>query len=232
MTTILPCPILVVSYNDDTRAALTAALNNINVSAIACANFCEAENLARQCLYNGLLVDLPTFIKSKGEEKIVAYTLANCYPTLKVRAVGSVMIPMAMPGNAKQDKSLNDFISKTCASFYPRKLRAYRRHPVCLSTILHYKGEEFRSFTQDLSWGGAFTVDVFTEKFSVEGEIIISIPELGFDLNATINWIKPWGQRQTPGIGVSFNTLDKSVEAVFADIFRSRKDFDRDRVVM
>ncbi|OHB32155.1 MAG: hypothetical protein A2X79_05610 [Desulfuromonadaceae bacterium GWB2_53_15] len=228
--TILPCPILVVSYNDDTRSALTTALINNNVDAISCANFCEAENLALQGLYNGLVVDLPTIIKSKGEEKIVAYTLANCFPTLRVRAIGSVLIPMSMPGSAKQDKSLNDFLTKTCTLFYPRKLRAFRRHQVCLSTILKYQGEEFRSFTQDLSWGGAFAVDVFTEKFSTDTEVIMSIPELGFDLSATINWIKPWGLRQTPGIGVSFKNLDKSVETAFSDIFRSRREFDRDRL--
>jgi hypothetical protein len=230
--TILPSTILVISYNDDTRAALMAALNNNNVAAIACCNFCEAEELALRGLYNGILVDLPTIIKSKGEEKIVAYTLANCFPTLRVRTVGSVLIPMSVLGSAKQDKSLNDFLTKTCTSFHPRRLREYRRHLVCISTILHYKGEEFRSFTLDLSWEGAFLVYVFTEMFSTETEAIISIPELGFALNATIHWIRPWGQRQTPGIGVSFNTLDESVEAVFANIFRARKDFDRDRLVI
>lgn len=230
--TLLPYPILVISYNDDTRAALVAALNNNNVTAIACASFCDAENLALEGKYNGILVDLPTIIKSKSEEKIVAYTLANCFPTLRVRAVGSALIPMSMPGGAKQDKNINDFLTKTCASFYPRKLRAYRRHPVCLSTILKYKGEEFRSFTQDLSWGGAYLVDVFTEKFATDTETIISFPELGFDLSSKINWINPWGQRNTPGIGVSFFTLSESVESAFAVIFRARKEFDRDRIIL
>lgn len=230
--TILPYPILIISYNDDTRSALAAALTSHNVASISCSNFCEAEHLARHTLFNGILVDLPTIIKSKGEEKVVAYTLANCFPTLRVRAVGSALVPMSMPGSSKQDKSLNDFLNKTCTSFDPRKLRAYRRHQFCMSTILRYNGEEFRSFTQDLSWGGAFLVDVFTEKFSTETEAVISFTELGFDLNTTIHWIKPWGQRQTPGIGVSFNKLDDSVEAALANLFRSRKDFDRDRMVI
>lgn len=230
--TILPYPILVVSYNDETRTALTDALSSQNVGVTACAGFCEAEDLALHGLYNGLVVDLPTIIKSKGEEKIVAYTMANCFPTLRVRAMGSVLIPMSMPGGAKQDKNLNDFLTKTCMSFYPRKLRAYRRHPVCLSAILKYKGEEFRSFTQDLSWGGAFAVDVNTEKFSTDAELIISIPDLGFDLRSTINWVKPWGKRQTPGIGVSFNKLDGSAEKALSEIFKTSKEFDRDRLVM
>lgn len=147
-------PILVVSYSDETRADLVSTLNKSGVAASPCATFCEAENLALKGLYNGLLVDLPSMIKSKGEEKIVAYTLANYFPTLRVRTMGSMLVPMAMPGSVKQDSNLVDFLSRTCSQFSPRTLRAHRRHQICVSTLLYCMGEEHRGFTMDISWGG------------------------------------------------------------------------------
>lgn len=225
-------PILVVSYTDDTRAALTATLNSCNVPSVACNSFCEAEELALQGLYSGMLVDLPSIIKSKGEEKIVAYTLANFFPTLRVRSLGSVLVPMTMPGSAKQDKSLNDFLNVTCPSFAVRKLRAYRRHPACLATIVKCNGEQYRGFTLNLAWGGAYVVDLFSEIFTGKKDITIFLPEFDLDIAASIRWIKPWGDRYAPGFGVSFNCLDESVETVFSGLLKSRKEFDRDRLVI
>ncbi len=223
-------PILVVSYVDETRAALVNTLHNNGALAASCATFCEAENLALEGLYSGLLVDLPSIIKSKGEEKIVAYTLANFFPTLRVRAMGSMLVPMAMPGSARQDKNLGDFLSKTCPEFVTRTLRVFRRHQVCISTLVHYNGEEYRGFTMDLSWGGAFIVDVFSERFTDVTDVSVTFLECGFTLDASICWIKPWGHRFPPGIGVRFKELNESVISVFSGIFKTSREFDRDRL--
>ncbi len=226
-----PHPILVVSYIDDTRAALTATLNSSNMASVACSSFCEAEKLALTGLYCGILVDLPSIVKSKGEEKIVAYTLANFFPTLRVRTMGSVLVPMSMPGSAKQDKNLSDFLNVTCLAHNPRKLRAFRRHPICLATIINYNGAEYRGFTLNISWAGAFIVELSTEKFFSGANIIISLPEFKLDIDATIRWAKPWGQRCAPGIGLVFDRLNETTEAVLAGLLKSRKEFDRDRLI-
>jgi PilZ domain len=225
-----PYPILVVAYTEETRAALVATLTNNGAVAAPCATFCEAENLALRGCYSGLLVDLPSIIKSKGEEKIVAYTLANFFPTLRVRAMGSMLIPMAMPGSAKQDKNLGDFLSVTCPAFTSRTLRVFRRHQVCISTLVQCNGKEFRGFTLDISWGGAFIVDVFSERFAGESEVIVSFLDCGFSIPSSIRWLKPWGMRSAPGIGVSFNSLDNTVIPVFSEILKTSREFDRDRL--
>lgn len=223
-------PILVVSYIDQTRASLAATVNSSGAVAHPCATFCEAENLALTGLFSGLLVDLTSIIKSKGEEKIVAYTLTNFFPTLRVRAMGSMLVPMSMPGSASQDKNLEDFLSKTCGAFTPRMLRVSRRHLVCLPTLLHYKGEEYRGFTTDISWGGAFIVDVFSDRFTAGNDVVVLLPDYGFRLDATIRWTRPWGQRFAPGIGISFGPLDESVVNVFSSLFKTSREFDRDRL--
>lgn len=226
-----PHPILVVSYVDETRTALTAALKNFGAAPLPCASFCEAENMALKGLYSGMLVDLPSMIKSKGEEKIVAYTLANFFPTLRVRTLGGMLVPMSMPGSAKQDKSLVEFLNKSCTASNPKRLREFRRHPVCLSTLVTYDNLEQRGFTLDVSWGGMFIVDLQPERFSVGDPVTIMIPEFGCHITAEVRRIKPWGiLRHPPGIGVCFGKLDESMETVIASITRTHKKFDRDRL--
>ncbi len=224
-------PILVVSYSDEIRAALTATLQDNGAIGVPCATFCEAESLALTGRYCGLLIDLPSIIKSKGEEKIVAYTLANFFPTLRVRAMGTLLVPMTMPGSAKQDKSLADFVQKSCFTFTPRSLRSYRRHPVCIPTLITCSSGQFRGFTLDLSWGGAFVVDVTSERFADEKEVVVDFPDCSIRLDAEIRWFRPWGQRFAPGTGVMFGALDDAVIPVFSGILRANRDFDRDRLV-
>jgi Tfp pilus assembly protein PilZ len=228
---LLPHPILAISYIDETRAALADILNKTGATAVPCATFCEAENIVLKELISGILVDLPSIIKSKGEEKIVAYTLANFFPTLRVRTMGGMLVPMAMPGSAKQDKNLDDFLHKTCVAFAPKRLREFRRHQVCLSTLITHKGTDYRGFTLDISWGGAFIVDLQAERFSVGDPLTIVIPEFGCQVHAEVRRIKPWGiLRHAPGIGVCFTSMDETVEAVIAGITRTRREFDRDRL--
>jgi hypothetical protein len=222
--------ILVVSYSDDVRAALVATLAKSRVNAVACENFRQAEELALLGLYNGLVIDLPSIVKAKGEEKIVAYTLANFFPTLRVRAIGGALIPMAMPGGARQDKSLNDFLTKTCVEFTPRALRSHRRHAICVPVLVNYRGEERRGMTLNLSWGGAFVVDMQAEHFQAGERVEICFPRYGGGVRALIRWVVLWGMESPPGIGVSFEEMDAELETVLAGILKTRRGFDRDRL--
>lgn len=226
-----PYPILVVSYTDETRAALADILIKTGAVPVQCSSFCEAENNALKGLYSGLLVDLPSIIKSKGEEKIVAYTLANFFPTLRVRTMGAMLVPMAMSGSARQDKSLDDFLQKSCVAYIPKQLREFRRHQVCLSTLVAHNNSEIRGFTLNISWGGMFIVDLHAERFCVGETVSVLLPEFGCRIPAEVRRIKAWGiQRQPPGIGLRISALDELVESVIAGIIRTRKEFDRDRL--
>jgi len=226
-----PYPILVVSYVDETRAALMTVLAKFGATPAPCTTFCEAENLALKGFYSGLLVDLPSIIKSKGEEKIVAYTLVNFFPTLRVRTIGSMLVPMAMSGDVKQEKNLDDFLNKSCVARAPKKLREFRRHPVCLSTLITYKCQQYRGFTLNVSWEGMFIVDLQAEKFSIGDTVSIMLPEFGCHIEAVVQRIKTWGiQRHPPGIGLLFKGLDETTEPVIASITNTRKEFDRDRL--
>jgi hypothetical protein len=130
---VISNPILVISYNADIRKALVDNLLWINAAGVPCESFLEAEDIAREGVYNGILVDLQSIVKAKGDEKVIACSLTGFYPTLRVRAIGGMLVPMAMPGDARQDNSLSDFLSRSCLAFTPRRLRLHRRRDVVLS---------------------------------------------------------------------------------------------------
>lgn len=226
----LSSPVLVISNSDETRAALEASLTQYNVSSVSCATFGEAEDFALQSMFNGLIVDIPSIVRARNDEKTIAYTLAGFFPTLRVRAMGSMLVPMTMPGEAKQDRSLNDFLTKTCAAFAPRKLRAHRRYDTCLSIIKPCSGSEERSFTLNISWGGAFVVDAHPERHTVGEELDLFFPELGLTTRATVRWIQPWGERRAPGIGVSFRQDDEMLESALSQLLKNAKEGDHDRL--
>lgn len=224
-------PILVVSYGDDIRAALVASLEKVGAVAVACSTFLEAEERALSELYHGILVDLPSMIKSKGEEKIVACSLTGFYPTLRVRTVGSMLIPMTMPGGAKQDNSLNDFISRSCAAFTPRTLRSHRRFDVCVPAMITQGNNQQRCITLNLSWDGVFLIDMHPERFQVGEELSVTFLEPELTTNVCIRWIRPWGERRPPGIGVKFHPLTDTMEAALFPLIKHPKGHDRDRIL-
>jgi hypothetical protein len=221
-------PILVISYNVDIRLALLDNLQRNSAAGVPCESFIEAEDIAREGVYNGILVDLQSIVKAKGDEKIIACSLTGFYPTLRVRALGAMLVPMAMPGDARQDSSLGAFLSTTCAAFTPRRLRLHRRRDIVIST-LRCSGEQL--FTLNMSWGGAFIVDACPEKYEIGQVLQLEFPEFEHSFSATICWIRPWGQRRIPGVGVAFHCGDERMESILAVLIQRDRNNDRDRMI-
>ncbi len=228
---LLDHPILVISVSDDTRAALSASMKPFEVELALCSTFLEAENLALKGLYSGILVDLPSIVKAKGEEKIVACSLTGFFPTLRVRVMGNMLIPMTMPGAAKQENSLGDFINRACKNFTPRQLRAHHRHAIGISVATRFAEIETRAFTLDICWGGAFIVDFNPERFAIGDLLTVFFQEPGCDVQATVCWKQSWGLRHAPGIGVKFHTLSEDLSEFMLRLLKHAKDHDRDRLV-
>lgn len=223
-------PILVIAYNGSSRNVLTAEIEKNDLRAAPCSTFAEAEELALYGCYSGLLIDLPAIVKAKGEEKIIACTLASFFPTLRVRIIGSMLVPMTLAGEARQDNSLHDFLEKSCSRFTPRRLRLYRRRPVCIATLLQEGDRVQRGYTLDISWGGAFVTDTCPERFSVGEQFDLTLHEFAITTRVTIRWIRAWGERFAPGIGVSFNQRDENLEQALRTLLKTSPELDRDRL--
>jgi Tfp pilus assembly protein PilZ len=228
---VISNPILVISYNADIRVALTENLQRNGATGIPCESFLEAEDIAREGVFNGLLVDLQSIVKAKGDEKVVACSLTGFYPTLRVRALGAMLVPMAMPGDAKQDNSLSDFLVKTCSAFTPRRLRLHRRRDIVFSTVRCSNPAAEQLFTVNMSWGGAFVVDAYPDKYEVGQELQLTFPEFEQTFTASVRWVRPWGQRRIPGVGVQFCELDQGMETILAAVLKQDRNSDRDRMV-
>ncbi len=221
------CPVLVITYDDNVRSVLARTLEPFGSRVEICSSFCEAEKIALLEPCKGLLVDLTAMIKSKAEEKTVAYTLTRFFPTLRVRAMGPMIIPMMMPGDAKQDKSLNDFLSKTCAGFVPRRLRTKKRADICVPTFIG----DLRGFTLNLSWTGVFIADMNPERFSLGERLSVSFPEFNLEVEVEVARIQLWGQHRPPGIGVKFLTVSQELDGNLSALLRSNKNSDHDRQI-
>lgn len=221
------CPVLIIAYDEDVRAVLAKSLAPFASRIESCANFCDAEKIALREPCRGILVDLTAMIKAKSEEKIVAYTLASFFPTLRVRAMGPMIVPMMMSGEAKQDKSLHEFISKTCADFTPRRLREHKRRDICLPTFIG----DYRGFTLNISWSGAFIADMNPERFSLGDRLTVSFPDFGHGAEVVVARIQLWGDHRPPGIGVEFTDFSQDLETSLRALLRSTRDSDHDRQI-
>lgn len=224
-------PILVVAYKDDARNALEKSLQAAGLEYCSAATFVEAEDIALSGLFNGMLVDLPSIVKAKDEEKIVACSLTGFYPTLRVRTMGGMLIPMTMPGEARQDSSLKDFIEKSCRNFVPRRLRASRRKDVVLSTISRQGSAESRGYTINLSWGGAFIADVCMEKYAVDQEFKLYFHEIETEVPVRVRWLQPWGFQKKPGIGIQFLESNNTLDEALLTLLQHGRDACKDRMV-
>jgi Tfp pilus assembly protein PilZ len=138
---------------------------------------------------------------------------------------------MAMPGDAKQDNSLGDFLVKTCSAFAPRRLRLHRRRDLIVSAVRACDAPEDRLFTLNISWGGAFIVDAHPEKYEIGQNVQLTFPEFEYTFNARVCWIRPWGQRRFSGIGIAFRDPDEGLESILAALLQRDKNNDRDRMI-
>ena len=224
-------PILVISYNDEARSALVASLEKSGVPAIPCSTFNQAEETALEGIYNGVVVDLQSTIKAKGDEKIIACSLTGFFPTLRVRVLGTMLVPMAMPGEARQESTIADFLARSCSQFIPRKLRFFKRREVCISALIHHGGAAERCITVNVSWGGAFFLVMTPETMQAEEEITVTLPEFEIDFKAVVCSVRPWGKRQPPGIGVRFDEISDDLEQVLMSLLKHDRDHARDRMV-
>jgi hypothetical protein len=165
--------------------------------------------------YNGLLIDIPTVIQARDEEKKYLHDLLEVYPVGKVRISPSRPgISLITAGKCIAQKStVEEFITE-CTQFKARTCRSSeRRHvhlPVTLSSSADFAPEDTeKTFTVNLSHGGCF---VFSLKpWKVGDNVVIAIHRpAGADtiLIGEVRWTIPWGTKEAiPGIGIRFRRI-------------------------
>lgn len=203
----------------EARAAYEEALRKTGVAYDIAGCFNEVLRLSISRAYSGILIDILTLIRSSKEEKSIAYDCINYYPAVRVkwdaRSRSMNLSPLDQASTGGGETTLSCFIEKRCKPFTARSLRKFKRKDVNLSLLLSRRaecveGECLKSFTVNLSEGGAF---VHTNESFARGEAVwLHFLDLSGSapVRAEVCWRIEWGaSRSIPGIGVMFTSLQE-----------------------
>lgn len=207
--------ILVVVKESEAKAAYEEALCRVGVRYDVAGSFDDVLRLSINNAYSGLIIDLLTLIRSSKEEKTIAYDCLNFYPSLRVkwdaRQKTMNLSPLEHSFSADTETTLDYFIQNRCKPFTARSLRRFNRKESFLGLLLCSScqfpdGDSFKSFTANISEGGAF---VHTTDSFLKGETVwlrfLELPDTG-PIRAEVCWYIKWGAcRSIPGIGVRFH---------------------------
>jgi Tfp pilus assembly protein PilZ len=207
--------ILLICREGQSRQLYQAELNS---GGVLLATVQTLTQFFRRELYrpiSGILVDMPTYMRSTEEEKRLLTELVGLYPALRIKCnessgeIRTLPFGTTYPGNLAPVA----FVHTYCAPFLQRKIRSSERTSQYLSALLSRSPamaavSAMRSVTANVCCGGCFLVSF--EPWSVGDYGWLTLPELHD--NATISveicWVRPWGeQRALPGMGVRFIDL-------------------------
>ena len=225
---MLNIKILIIANGEETTHAYTQALSSLTSKYDVAITFNEAQSMAIETAYNGMLIDLVTLVRSSQEEKLIAYGLINLYPTMRIKydkkSKEIKLTPLEQSLSIDPQASLRLFIENRCKSFPARSLRRDKRTSICLNVLLCPKDpfsqeESIKTFTVNLSLGGAFLHT--TQSFRAGDRVWLRFEDLSdpTPIKAKVCWSIEWGvgSRSIPGISIEFETLsDSQKEEIFS----------------
>lgn len=167
------------------------------------------------CPLNGILVDMPTYLRSSEEEKRLLTDLVGLFPALRLRCheptgeIRTLPFGTTYPGN----NAPAFFVQKYCAPFVQRRIRTSERSPLNLPALLDRffpveKASGARSVIANISRGGCFLISF--EPWIVGDRGWLTLPALkdNAPIAVEVCWIQLWGEsRSLPGMGVRFIDL-------------------------
>jgi hypothetical protein len=164
------------------------------------------------CPINGILVDMPTYMRSSEEEKRLLTELVAVFPALRLKCneqtgeIRTLPFGTAYPGNLPPA----DFVRTYCSSFVQRRVRTSERSLLNMPALLNRSLPQdncsgVRSVTAQLSCSGCFLISF--EPWNVGEQWWLNLPELGDNapILVEIRSVRLWGEsRSLPGMGVRF----------------------------
>jgi Tfp pilus assembly protein PilZ len=217
--------ILIVVKDPEAGKAYGEALSEIGVEYDIAPSFEKMSQMVVDAPYNGLIVDILTLVRSRNDEKVIAYDCINLYPVLRVKwepkqkqiKVSPLDGALAPDGSPS---SLESFIESRCRPFPPRQLRRHKRKQLSVNLLLgtddtFSEESTLKTFAVTISAGGVF---VHTTRHFEKGMTLwLRFPEFADQapIPATVRWCLDWGcSRRIPGIGLRFErfSLDQEQE--------------------
>ncbi|MDD2309451.1 MAG: PilZ domain-containing protein [Desulfuromonadaceae bacterium] len=207
--------ILLICREGKSRQVYQAELDRPGVSPVCVQALMEFFRRGVYCPLNGILVDMPTYMRSTEEEKRLLTELVGLFPALRLKCnestgeIRTLPFGTAYPGNT----SPAVFVQKYCTAFVARKIRTSERSRLHLPALLGWSLplenlSVARSVTASISRGGCFLVSFAPWLVGDRGWLVLP------DLNDTtpipveVCSIRLWGEcNSLPGMGVKFIDL-------------------------
>ncbi|MFH1035370.1 MAG: PilZ domain-containing protein [Pseudomonadota bacterium] len=182
------------------------------------ATMTEFLELLRRQAYHGLLLDIPTQIKSPGKERDELAVILARFPTARLnwRPETELISVLVLGASTSGDYTLNDFIENQCRHFRSAPVRSENRIDINLNLLLFRQPSDDpalaeRTVTLDISWGGCFILTGQDWPLGTRAWMVLKELPGWRPIQLEVRWAQPWGlARRLPGIGCQF--LDLSLE--------------------
>ncbi|MDO9307519.1 MAG: PilZ domain-containing protein [Deltaproteobacteria bacterium] len=210
--------ILLICREGESRRLYQAELDSPEVSLVCVQALMEFFDREVYCPLNGILIDMPTYMRSSEDEKHLLTVLVGLFPALRLKcneATGEIRtLPFGTSYLRNEVPSV--FVSKYCRPFIERKIRTCERSHQTYPAILHlFRPAEnvpgTKSVTTSISREGCFLVSFEPWNIGERGWLAIADLEDASPIPVEVRSVRPWGEpRSLPGMGVRFIELTGS----------------------
>ena len=207
-----PTRILLICSEGLSRKTYLAELARSGTSTVCVPSLMVFFRIDTYTSISGIMVDMPTYIRSSDEEKRLLSEIVDLFPSLRLKChepsgeIRSIPFGKTFPGAP----SLVDFINTHCTQFTSRFLRSSERSNNIIPMLLNTShptettpGD--RTVSTNFSADGCFLIRF--EPMNVGAQAWLTIPEV-LDLtplHVEVCWVRNWGEGHSlPGIGVQF----------------------------
>ena len=213
--------LILVSREGEAKTAYLKELDSLRVMVDAVPSIDEL--IQKMCAnpYNGVLVDLVTFIKTPREEKAKVQDVLGQFPVVQLKwDMATHRISTLYYGQAFGEGNLRDFIQNECGRFNARTVRVGLRRSVHLNAVVSRcidfeKEPPICTVTINISSGGCFLYSL--EKWDIGMPVWLKFKELMDDkpIQGEVRWSIPWGERSIiPGIGVHYKNIERQQQDI------------------
>jgi hypothetical protein len=192
-------------------------LSSLNVRVVYIEKEEHCQILLESVKFNGILVDIPTHIKSSAQTKEFIYKLSGIYPAARIRYNRENDNMEMFLIKEMQQISLPDFLVR-CSLFIARRIRRHDRININLNLRIFYEYEskptQFLCTSANISKDGLFVMNIIGN-LPVGVKVKIQILELGKDnfLHGTVVRLLEWGEKlfHAPGFGIRIDNMDREI---------------------
>ncbi|GHV17365.1 hypothetical protein AGMMS49938_18110 [Fibrobacterales bacterium] len=178
--------------------------------------------------WNGILIDIPTYIKCSQKTKDLISDFNKIYPTARIRYDSSKSCMDLTILEEGKKIELNEFLEDRCAHFNARHLRKYKRAMINMNckVLAELNGNPLEIFctTANISENGLFIMNR-SDYLAIGKSVKIEIKELGNPdkvIYGTIVRSLNWGDYpfHAPGYGIRIDNIDSEIVQEYLKLAR------------